>query len=66
VNSSEDKGKLAVSVTPLVLVGFDIDGALEAGDPPGPNYGQDNDYVYGELLGLSADEIAELAQEGAI
>ena len=36
MNSREDKGKLAVSVTPLVLVSFDIDGTLEAGDPPGP------------------------------
>jgi crotonobetainyl-CoA:carnitine CoA-transferase CaiB-like acyl-CoA transferase len=35
-------------------------------DRSGPNYGQDNDYVYGELLGLSAGEIAELAREGVI
>ena len=28
--------------------------------------GEDNDYVYGELLGLSADEIAALAEEGVI
>ena len=28
--------------------------------------GEDNDYVYGELLGLSEREIAELAAEGVI
>ena len=35
-------------------------------DRSGPSYGQDNDYVYGELLGLSADDIARLAEEGVI
>ena len=28
--------------------------------------GEDNDYVYGELLGLSAEEIAGLHAEGVI
>ncbi len=31
-----------------------------------PLAGQDNDYVYGELLGISADEIAKLKKEGII
>ena len=31
-----------------------------------PCYGEDNDYVYGELLGMSAQEIKELAEEGVI
>ena len=32
----------------------------------GPCLGEDNDYVFGELLGLSADEIATLTQEGVL
>lgn len=35
-------------------------------DRHGPNYAEDNDYVYGELLGLSDREILSLAAEGAI
>jgi hypothetical protein len=31
-----------------------------------PCYGEDNHYVYGELLGMSAQEIAALAEEGVI
>ena len=31
-----------------------------------PIVGQDNDYVYGELLGMREDEIAELRQQGII
>ncbi len=31
-----------------------------------PVAGQDNDYVYGELLGISEDELAELRQQGII
>jgi crotonobetainyl-CoA:carnitine CoA-transferase CaiB-like acyl-CoA transferase len=31
-----------------------------------PIYGEDNDYVYGELLGMSPSEIASLKTEGAI
>jgi crotonobetainyl-CoA:carnitine CoA-transferase CaiB-like acyl-CoA transferase len=29
-------------------------------------YGEDNDYVYGTLLGMSDSEIAELAADGVI
>ena len=29
-------------------------------------YGDDNDYVYGELLGMSPQEIKTLAEEGVI
>ena len=32
----------------------------------GPNYGEDNDYVYGEILGLSDREIAELREQDVI
>jgi len=31
---------------------------------PTPRIGQDNDYVYGNLLGLSADEMEVLRDEG--
>ena len=31
-----------------------------------PCYGEDNDYVYGKLLGLPPDEISTLAAEGVI
>jgi crotonobetainyl-CoA:carnitine CoA-transferase CaiB-like acyl-CoA transferase len=33
---------------------------------PGPLFGEDNDYVYGTLLGLSDEEIAQLVAEGVI
>jgi len=33
---------------------------------PAPVLGQDNDYVYGELLGMSDGELAELRQQGII
>lgn len=35
-------------------------------DRHGPNYGEDNEYVYRELLGLSASEVAGLAERGVI
>ena len=35
-------------------------------DRHGPNYGEDNNYVFGELLGLSTENINELASEGVI
>ncbi len=31
-----------------------------------PKLGQHNDYVYTELLGLSADEVAALAERGVL
>lgn len=40
-----------------------IGGRLDRG---APCYGEDNHYVYGELLGMSTDEIAALAEEGVI
>jgi crotonobetainyl-CoA:carnitine CoA-transferase CaiB-like acyl-CoA transferase len=33
---------------------------------PGPTYGGDNDYIFGEMLGLSAERINELRQSGVI
>ena len=40
-----------------------IGGRLDRG---APCYGEDNDYVYGELLGMSSSEIASLAADGVI
>ncbi len=40
-----------------------IGGRIDRG---APCYGEDNDYVYGELLGMTSGEIAALAQEGVI
>jgi crotonobetainyl-CoA:carnitine CoA-transferase CaiB-like acyl-CoA transferase len=40
-----------------------VGGTLNRG---APCYGEDNAYVYGELLGISEDGIAELAAEGVI
>jgi crotonobetainyl-CoA:carnitine CoA-transferase CaiB-like acyl-CoA transferase len=53
---------------PLVVQGIPV----KLSDTPGsvrkapPIAGEDNDRVYGELLGLSAEEIAELSETGAI
>ncbi|MFT5450205.1 MAG: crotonobetainyl-CoA:carnitine CoA-transferase CaiB-like acyl-CoA transferase, partial [Gammaproteobacteria bacterium] len=33
-------------------------------DRGAPCYGEDNEYVYGELLGMSTKEIKELADDG--
>ena len=35
-------------------------------DRCGPRMGEHNDFVFGELLGLSAQEIAQLQQSGVI
>ena len=35
-------------------------------DRAAPCYGEDNEYVFGELLGMSASQIAALAEEGVI
>jgi crotonobetainyl-CoA:carnitine CoA-transferase CaiB-like acyl-CoA transferase len=40
-----------------------IGGRLDRG---APCYGEDNHYVYGELLGMAAREIEALAEEGVI
>ena len=40
-----------------------IGGRIDRG---APGYGEDNEYVYGELLGMSSEEIKALAEEGVI
>jgi crotonobetainyl-CoA:carnitine CoA-transferase CaiB-like acyl-CoA transferase len=49
---------LSMSATPPFIGGLVDRGA--------PCYGEDNEYVYGELLGLSTKEIGTLADEGVI
>jgi crotonobetainyl-CoA:carnitine CoA-transferase CaiB-like acyl-CoA transferase len=40
-----------------------IGGRIDRG---APMYGEDNEYVYGELLGMTTQEIAKLAEDGVI
>jgi hypothetical protein len=40
-----------------------IGGRLDRG---APCYGEDNHYVYGDLLGMSSQEIKSLAEDGVI
>jgi crotonobetainyl-CoA:carnitine CoA-transferase CaiB-like acyl-CoA transferase len=40
-----------------------IGGRIDRGSPC---YGRNNEYVFGELLGLPTKEIAELTEEGVI
>lgn len=40
-----------------------IGGRIDRG---APGYGEDNEYVYGELLGMSKKEIAQMAEDGVI
>ena len=45
--------------------GFRITAQSVGYDRAGPTLGQDNDWVQDELLGLSAEERANLADDGA-
>lgn len=45
--------------------GFRLSDADAGYDRAGPTFGQDNDWVFGELLGLSDDEREKLAADGA-
>jgi crotonobetainyl-CoA:carnitine CoA-transferase CaiB-like acyl-CoA transferase len=46
--------------------GFRLSNAPSRYDRAGPTLGQDNDYVLGELLGLSAEEQERLLADGAV
>jgi benzylsuccinate CoA-transferase BbsF subunit len=46
--------------------GFRVSEMTSGYDRPGPTLGQDNDWVLGELLGCSAEEIAQLEADGAL
>jgi crotonobetainyl-CoA:carnitine CoA-transferase CaiB-like acyl-CoA transferase len=56
-----DVGEIVVPTTPLRLHGADKVATI-----PSPLIGQHNDEVYGEWLGLSAGEVAELRHSGVI
>jgi crotonobetainyl-CoA:carnitine CoA-transferase CaiB-like acyl-CoA transferase len=44
--------------------GFRLSNSPSGYARPSPTLGQDNDYVFGEVLGLSAQERSVLAEEG--
>jgi crotonobetainyl-CoA:carnitine CoA-transferase CaiB-like acyl-CoA transferase len=46
--------------------GFRIEGVPSTYDRPSPYLGEDNDWVLGDLLGLSPQEHAHLRDEGAL
>jgi crotonobetainyl-CoA:carnitine CoA-transferase CaiB-like acyl-CoA transferase len=46
--------------------GFRIEGTTSGYDRSGPTLGQDNDWVLGDLLGLTSDDIAALEADGAL
>ena len=46
--------------------GFRLSGTSSGYDRPGPTLGQDNDWVLGELLGLTAADRARLEGDGAL
>jgi crotonobetainyl-CoA:carnitine CoA-transferase CaiB-like acyl-CoA transferase len=54
-------GDVALPSTPLRFEGVDPPEAI-----PAPALGQDNERIYGELLGLGAAEVAALRERGAI
>ena len=59
-----------VGTWPIKDVPFHFaEATVDQGGPIGrasPCYGEDNDYVYGELLKMPAEERAELEKEGVI
>lgn len=46
--------------------GFRLSSTTSGYDRSGPTLGQDNDWVLGNLLGLSRDDIAALETDGAL
>ena len=57
----DEIGRMVVPTSPLRFHGAD-----KIATTPSPKLGQHNDEIYGGWLGLSADEIAELEQDGVI
>jgi crotonobetainyl-CoA:carnitine CoA-transferase CaiB-like acyl-CoA transferase len=43
---------------------FKLSGTPSSQERPGPTLGADNEYVFGELLGLSAEERRTLGRDG--
>jgi len=56
-----EMGEVRVDGLPVHL--SDTEWHVERG---APNLGEDNDYVFGELLGVSSDELASLREEGVL
>ncbi len=56
-----DLGRVVLPTTPIRLHDTGVAAAM-----PSPHLGQNNDEVYGEWLGMTADEIAALRAEGVI
>ena len=58
-------GSLPVETTPIGFSATPVHpgGPIQRG---APRWGEDNRYVYGELLGLSAEEIADYTDKGII
>jgi crotonobetainyl-CoA:carnitine CoA-transferase CaiB-like acyl-CoA transferase len=58
-------GRWPVAGVPLSMTASPpyVGGVVDRG---APCYGEDNEYVFGELLGMSKSEIAELADDGVI
>jgi CoA:oxalate CoA-transferase len=57
----DEIGRIVVPNTPLRVHGAD-----KVPTTPSPKLGQHNDEIYGGMLGLSSDEIAELRADGVI
>ena len=57
----DEIGRIVVPTTPLRVHGADPVGTV-----PSPKLGQHNREIYGDWLGLSAAEIAELEEDGVI
>ncbi len=55
-----------VGPTPYPRVAFTLSETPIPIVKPAPGFAEDNDYVYGELLGLSRAEMAELEGQGVI
>jgi crotonobetainyl-CoA:carnitine CoA-transferase CaiB-like acyl-CoA transferase len=55
-----------VGVKPIVALPWRVDGRRHERYWAAPTFGQDTDFVLGELLGVSPDEIVSLRAEGAI
>ncbi len=47
-------------------LGFRLSASPPSFERAGPTLGRDNDYVYGEILGFTAEEIARLRADGAL
>jgi crotonobetainyl-CoA:carnitine CoA-transferase CaiB-like acyl-CoA transferase len=56
-------GRWPIAEVPIKLAASPayIGGRIDRG---APMYGEDNEYIYGELLGMSKQEIAKLTEEG--